>query len=157
MNHIQQNKTTNHSISHAGFWIRLAAYFIDGFLVITVASLLTLLTGSAPFAESTLDEPLTPFELVSLIVSLLYFIIMPVTKFQGTYGKAMLGIKIVDHNYKRISFLRSIGRYLSWILASLIFFIGFLLIPFTKRKIGLHDLIVSTYVVHDSEIKKLLN
>ena len=53
-------------------------------------------------------------------------------------------IKIHDEHFKRLSFWRLTGRYFATGLSGIILFIGFLMIAFTKRKQGLHDLVSRT-------------
>ena len=66
---------------------------------------------------------------------------------QGTLGKMVLGIIVTDEAGNRISFGRATGRYFGKILSSLILLIGYIMIAFTKKKQGLHDLLASTLVV----------
>lgn len=77
---------------------------------------------------------------------LCYFTILPATNFQGTIGKFILGLKIVDEKEKKITIFRSLLRLLSQFLSSYLF-IGYLMITWTKRKRGLHDYIARTYVI----------
>jgi len=126
-----------------GFWKRLFAFFIDGFIIyIPFAVLSYLIYGTFNYDEQTV------FNLTSGLVGTLYFIIAPVTSLQATLGKAALGMKITDRAGRKISLARSIGRYFAQILSYLTFFFGYLMIGFTKEKTGLHDLIAGTYVVN---------
>jgi uncharacterized RDD family membrane protein YckC len=106
----------------------------------------TIILGSISFAIAALTG--LSQELFSSILGILYFIIMPVTSMQGTLGKAVLGLKITDHDGGRISILTSIGRYLGYILSAIILLIGYMMVGWTERKQGLHDKLASTYVVY---------
>ena len=66
------------------------------------------------------------------------------TKYQATIGMKMCKIKICDQNFKKITLGRATLRYFSAPLSGIIFLIGFLMIGFTKKKQGLHDLITKT-------------
>ena len=62
---------------------------------------------------------------------------------------------------RRISLGRAVGRYFAKILSGLILAIGYIMVAFTERKQGLHDLIVSTLVVKgapgEASIRRFLN
>jgi uncharacterized RDD family membrane protein YckC len=69
---------------------------------------------------------------------------------QGTLGKMALGIVVTDMDSRRISFGRATGRYFAKILSGLILGIGFLMVAFTEKKQGLHDILAGTLVVKGS-------
>lgn len=56
---------------------------------------------------------------------------------------------VVDLHGGRISFLRAPARYFAKILSTLILFIGYIMVAFTVRRQGLHDLIASTLVMKE--------
>ena len=85
--------------------------------------------------------------LAGLMVSWLYSALMESSATQGTLGKMALGIIVTDMNGDRITFGKATGRFFGKIISSLILCIGFLMIAFTDRKRGLHDMIASTLVV----------
>jgi len=58
-----------------------------------------------------------------------------------------LGLIVTDMDGRRISVLRALGRYFAKFLSGLILFIGYIMVAFTDRKQGLHDLLASTLVV----------
>jgi len=58
-----------------------------------------------------------------------------------------LGIIVTDMEGRRISFGRATGRYFAKIISAIIIYIGFLMIAFTERKQGLHDMIADCLVV----------
>ena len=89
------------------------------------------------------------YTLFGLIVPWLYFALQFASKKQGTLGMRAVGIKVVDHDYKRISFANATGRYFGMILSAFILYIGYIMIAFVKRKQGLHDLLASTYIIYD--------
>jgi uncharacterized RDD family membrane protein YckC len=47
----------------------------------------------------------------------------------------------------RLSFLRATGRHFAKYISAIIAGIGFLMVAFTKRKRGLHDMIAGTMVI----------
>jgi uncharacterized RDD family membrane protein YckC len=58
-----------------------------------------------------------------------------------------LGTIVTDADGKRISFGRAVGRNLGKIVSQIILFIGFLMVAFTQKKQGLHDIMASCLVV----------
>ena len=79
----------------------------------------------------------------------LYYAVLTSSSWQATVGKKVLGLKVVDENGDRISFGRATGRYFAKIPSALILCIGFLMVAWTNRKRGLHDMIANTLVVKD--------
>ncbi|MGC4090180.1 MAG: RDD family protein [Polyangiaceae bacterium] len=78
--------------------------------------------------------------------SWLYFAIMESSPRQATVGKLALGLAVTDENGRRIGFGRATGRYFAKIISSIILLIGFMMVGWTARKQGLHDLIAGTLV-----------
>ena len=81
------------------------------------------------------------------IVGLGYMVVMPATNFQGTFGKVIMGVKIIDENDEKVTVGRSALRYVGMMLSGMIMYIGYIMIAFHPEKKGLHDIIAKTYVV----------
>jgi ssDNA-binding Zn-finger/Zn-ribbon topoisomerase 1 len=75
-----------------------------------------------------------------------YFAVLESSEWQATLGKMVCGLIVVDEYDNRISFARATGRYFAQILSALILGIGFIMVAFTRRKQGLHDLLAGTLV-----------
>jgi uncharacterized RDD family membrane protein YckC len=141
-------------IGYAGFWLRFAAFVIDTILVTIVNGAIGFVLGIL-FAVAQGGQPsqdslmvLQVFSgLVGLIIQAAYFAGMESSANQATLGKMALGIKVVDLDGRRISFLRALGRYFAKILSGLICAIGYIMAAFTEKKQGLHDMIAGTLVV----------
>ena len=58
-----------------------------------------------------------------------------------------MGIIVTDLEGRRIGFGKATGRHFAKILSALILGIGFLMVAFTQRKQGLHDILAGTLVV----------
>lgn len=82
-----------------------------------------------------------------LFVGWLYEAGMESSKYQATLGKMALGMQVTDLNGQRISFGRATGRHFAKILSSMILMIGYIMVGFTERKQGLHDMLAGTLVV----------
>jgi len=135
---------------YAGFWIRFLASIIDSLILGPLSFVLGFLIWASVLSSDNFIQILL-YDLVGslilIFISLFYFSLLESSSLQGTIGKLAVGIKVIDLKGKRISFLRAVGRYLAKYLSILIFFIGFIMIAFTKKKQGLHDLIAETIVI----------
>ena len=58
-----------------------------------------------------------------------------------------MGLRVVTGEGKRLTFLNATGRFFARILSGAIFCIGYIMVAFTDRKRGLHDMIANTVVV----------
>jgi uncharacterized RDD family membrane protein YckC len=144
---------------YGGFWIRLLAYFIDRFIVGIIFSPVFIFTGIRLATQLHRmphhnHEQLIPiFHFLRIVVPLafivqwLYEALLTSSSWQATVGKRVVGLKVTDEAGNRISFERATGRFFAKILSGLIFEIGFLMIAFTPRKQGLHDMIAGTLVM----------
>lgn len=93
------------------------------------------------------DQQTTVYTPISTLINWLYFALMESSGRQATLGKMALGIVVTDLNGDKIGFGRATGRYFAKILSGLILFIGFIMVAFTQKKQGLHDMIAGTLVV----------
>jgi uncharacterized RDD family membrane protein YckC len=131
---------------YVGFWRRLGATFLD---VIILSILLTL--GTAFTALLKLIAPVFVIcflqEICSLMLLFLYYPLLESSKFQGSIGKQILGMKVVDKEGQRIKFWRALVRQFSKVLSFIAAGTGFFMIAFMDKKRGFHDLLVDTYVI----------
>lgn len=105
-----------------------------------------VLTSKAEFAEFA-DDYILNF-ILSFLLVWIYQAVMESSIKQATLGKMALGIAVTDLSGKRISFGKASGRHFGQILSGFILGIGFLMIAFTARKQGLHDIIAECLVVN---------
>jgi len=124
---------------YAGFIKRIIAAFIDLLLVANVGRIV----GSMIFSRESLMLALFSFTL-----GLVYFSYMESSKQQGTIGKIFLKIKVTDLEGERINIFKAILRYFLKFLSVVLIGIGLLMILWTDRKQGLHDLIAKTLVLN---------
>ena len=132
----------------AGFWRRFTASFIDGILIVLVTIPLSYLYfGPAYFDENT---P-TFFGPVDFIINYIlpFIIVIAFWKIKSaTPGKMLLGIKIIDAKHGgQPSTGQFIGRYLGYILSTVVIFLGYFWMLWDKRKQTWHDKLASTLVV----------
>jgi len=142
-------------VAYGGFWRRFVAYFIDAITVNIALSMITTVLGVGGgfggFAGQSFDEAaviglLSANIAISFIGTWLYFAVMESSHLQATVGKLALGVIVTDLEGQRISFLRATGRYFAKVLSGMILLIGYIMIGFTERKQGLHDMVASTLV-----------
>jgi uncharacterized RDD family membrane protein YckC len=149
---------------YAGFWKRVAAYIIDAILLAIVSRLIgplfnvsvaeealksAILGGTAPLeAYMQFYRSMSAYMLVSTVITWLYFILCESSAWQATVGKLALGIRVTDMDGRRISFARALGRYAGKYVSAFILLIGFIMVGFTQRKQGLHDLMAGTLVLN---------
>lgn len=152
-----------HEVVYAGFWKRVAAYMIDSLLVTvvyyTINTVLALLglfafgafSGDPSQWMSGGDRLFLIYTIVSYAlfgaISLGYYAGFESSAMQATLGKLAVGIKVVDDQGQRLSRGRAIGRWFSAMLSYLTLYVGYLMIAFTDRKRGLHDMVAKTQVV----------
>jgi len=137
-------------MSYAGFWKRFAAAFIDGIITSIGGFAIGLVFGIAMVAGGT-DDPDILGGMgngLGLILSWVYFAVMESSPTQGTLGKMALGIKVTDLEGNRIGFGKATGRYFGKVISALILLIGYLMVAFTQKKQGLHDMMAGCLVVN---------
>jgi uncharacterized RDD family membrane protein YckC len=143
---------------YAGFWRRFAASIIDGLIMAPINFLVQLPLGISPFSsglqpDATIDDLISYLirvgiaGAVTFVLTWLYYAFMESSKYQATLGKMVLGIVVTDMNGQRISFGRAVGRNLAKIVSQIILCIGYLMIAFTQKKQGLHDIMANCLVV----------
>lgn len=145
-------------MQYGGFWIRVVAYIIDAILLGIVAYVLQTVTGinmGLSFSANLGDMAAAGGEsgasslgtLISIVIGVAYFAGLESSNWQATVGKKALGLVVTDAAGNRISFLRAVGRYFAKILSAIILLIGFIMVAFTDKKQGLHDMIAGTLVL----------
>ncbi|MGA7295692.1 MAG: RDD family protein [Terriglobales bacterium] len=145
------------AVRYGGFWIRVVAAIIDFIILRVVVSPVHLIFGGLgmagmmgglyhPYGLAILGGGLTA--IVLLFGSWLYGAFMESSSYQATLGKMICGLKVTDLNGNRISFERATGRHFAKWLSGMILCIGYIMVGFTERKQGLHDLLAGTLVRH---------
>lgn len=121
---------------YAGFWRRWFALVLDSLIIAGPILALEAMTGKV----------LVP-QYMMTIIWLVYYMFMDSSKYQGSLGKIIMGIKITSLDGERISPLRALGRHVAAWLSTLIILVGYLMQPFTGKRQTLHDIIAKTLVV----------
>ena len=149
-------------MSSASFMSRAVAFIIDILAIWGLSQIIIYpvvqLSGMGDLYF--LAPALSIANIASGILYFAYFVLM--THFtQATLGKMVSGITVVSRNadkltFSQVIFRELIGRYIN----NFLWYLPYLLVLFTERRIGLHDYFADTYVVKNSyyqyknEIKK---
>ena len=157
--------------NYAGFWMRFVAFVIDNIIIgilrafVIVPILATMGYGLSQEIPTDMENPdqIMRFiamiaaiggvvTLVSTIIWVLYYTFMESSNLQASVGKLALGLIVTDENGGKIDFSKALVRSLSKVISSMILCIGFIMVGFTDRKQGLHDIIAKTLVVKKGSI-----
>ena len=120
---------------YAGFWHRFLAYLIDFILLAIIYFVLALI-------------PVFGW-IICTFFGWLYFAIQHSSSKRSTLGMRALDITINDENLDKIGFWRATGNYLVVGISIMILLIGLIMIAFTSRKQGLHNLVSRTIHLKD--------
>ena len=147
-------------VQYGGFWVRVIAAMVDFFVVRVVLFPFKAIFGLGGLALGGFDMhsyrhgmslPYLIFGsgilgLLTLGAGWLYEALMESSSYQATLGKMIFGMKVTDLYGNRIDFARATGRHFAKIISGLALCIGFIMVGFTERKQGLHDMIAGTLV-----------
>lgn len=132
---------------YAGFWIRTAAALIDSILMFFVfIPILIAIYGIDSLVSGNFTRGFVGF-LINYILPAFAVIIFWIYK-SATPGKMATGLSIVDAKTgEKPSTKQFIGRYLSYYVSMLPFFLGIFWVGIDKRKQGWHDKLAGTVVI----------
>ena len=85
--------------------------------------------------------------LIGLITNWLYFTVLESSKLQSTFGKSILGIRVKDLKYQKISFAQANIRYWGKLISILMLMIGLIMIMLNEKRQSFHDMVAKTIVV----------
>lgn len=134
---------------YGGFWLRLAAHFVDGILIGLMSLVVIVVFALALGAEQAASSALP-----SLLILVLgqgyhaYFVSSPK---MATPGKRLCGLYVTDLEGRRLGFGHALLRNVAAALSYLTLYIGFMMAGFTERKQALHDKIAGTLVHRQPE------
>lgn len=145
---------------YGGFWIRVVAAIIDAIIVRIPVHIVGAMLGLSGLAAGGMGlgglghGAALPFMIfgggvlavLTIAGSWLYEAFMLSSPYQATLGKMIFGMKVTDLNGNRVSFARATGRHFAKYLSGIILCIGYIMVGFTERKQGLHDMIAGTLV-----------
>ncbi|MCH5598534.1 RDD family protein [Niabella ginsengisoli] len=144
---------------YGGFWERFGAALIDGIIVGIIGYFIKMIFGSPSteeimsvaenegFSSSMRISYFNTANIVSLVISWLYFALQESSAAQATLGKRALSLKVTGMSGERISFLNATGRHFAKYLSAIILLIGYLMMLWDDKKQTLHDKLAGTLVV----------
>lgn len=133
---------------YAGFWMRFWAYLVDLIVIGSVNRMIINPVFRAMDVSLVEDGIFSPVSIATAFVFYLYFVLM--TKYYGqTLGKMVFGLKVVELGGHRLSwgtviFREWIGRFISATVMIL-----YVIVAFSKKKQGLHDMFADTTVIYE--------
>ena len=150
-------------MQYVGFWWRVLAALIDGVILWIVYIPVMIVFGGSMMSGVQADAVGAPdvaamgasmvlMNLITLIIYVAYEAVFTSSKMMATPGKRILGFAVLTDTGHRLSVGRAIGRSLGKILSQITLMIGFLMVAFTGKKQGLHDMVASTVVVKRSAL-----
>ncbi|OAS88778.1 MULTISPECIES: RDD family protein [Metabacillus] len=145
---VEKQKTIDFDHLQAGFWIRLWAYLIDLLVIGSVNRIVIYPLFDLIGLNNNNSFLFSPVSIATAVIFFAYFVLM--TKyFNQTLGKMIFGIKVISIKEETISwgtilFRELIGRYISKTI-----WIGYIIVAFTPKKQGLHDIFSDTQVIHE--------
>ncbi len=146
---ILPNITINKA-NYAGFWVRLCAFAIDSIVLQLLFVLLTPIHShlgvlSAVTPQTTITE-LMPTMLFAFSLIFFYSSFF-VKNFSGTLGKIVLGLAVVRHDGKPMTWSCAFFRAFISFFSSSFFGVGCLMAAFDIEKRALHDFMAETRVL----------
>lgn len=121
------------STNYAGFWIRLVASLIDGFIIMAFQIVLGMVK----------------MDFIGTIVGIVYVIGFWVYWNGQTPGKKVMKIKIIREDGKKFDIMTGVLRYVGYIISSIALFLGYFWVIWDPKKQGWHDKIAGTVVVKE--------
>lgn len=146
---VQEKKETDLGLVElGGFWMRFWAYLLDLIVISSIGRLIVYPIFRALDLSLMKDDMFAPISILSAIIFYGYFVLM--TRYFGqTLGKMAFGLKVIELDGKplqwsTILFRELIGRFIS---AS--FIVLYIVVAFTNKKQGIHDLFADTTVIRE--------
>ena len=145
---------------YADFFKRFNSFILDLIILISILYLIELILAfifSPIFQIVHLNESIQEdfFVFMFYLGAWMYFPLMESSHRQATFGKVLLGIKVTDLHYRRISFMKANLRLLGKLISMILIGFGFIIIAFTKKKQGLHDIISKCLVIKNVVINEV--
>ncbi|WP_420321731.1 RDD family protein [Flagellimonas sp.] len=150
-------EVSSDNIEYASFGHRVGALLIDILLVFIIAGILIVFVVAPLMGELKNVSKEVGGKIVAGLI-FMYFFGLPIlgilyrslfecSKLQGTPGKAIIGIKVVGSDFKKISFAKALLRNFVKILSSLVIYIGYLVALGNEKCVTWHDSAANTFVI----------
>jgi uncharacterized RDD family membrane protein YckC len=131
-------------LAFGGFWIRFAAYLVDGLIAALIALPLVALIYWQLWAL---------YQIAAFAISIGYFSWFW-ARGGSTPGMALFGLRVVrDADGGPIGWAKALVRWFGLLISFIVLFIGVIWVAFDQRKRGWHDLMAGTVVVRTPEAR----
>ena len=149
--------------NYSGFWLRFVTYLIDFPIIFFINFFISFIVGFIIGFICSLTGNIVPTEIFSagwfitiiyLLSSFCYLGIFQ-AKMEGTLGKYIVGIRVVNETFTPISIQQALLRYVFLIISCLPFFAGLIAIAFDPKKQGWHDKGCKTLVVYNTYLLQM--
>jgi len=144
---LKEGVTSTGQFRYAGFWIRFAAKFVDGLILVTVGFASGIIAGIIGGQTHSMTTATYTAQGVNILFRAAY-IIWFTGRYGATPGKMACGIRVIQSDGEKVSYARATGRFFAEILNLFTLYIGYIMVAFDDEKRGLHDRICDTRVVY---------
>lgn len=129
---------------YATLFQRLLAYVIDAIIIVGIVWFFAHLFG---WERMMRRDHLYDQSLFSWLIWTIYYGVFESSAWQGTPGKKMMGIIVVDLYGEPLTFRKAVLHYLAQIISILPLGLGIISIARDAKKQAWHDMLVGCYVV----------
>ncbi|TYS19755.1 RDD family protein [Rossellomorea vietnamensis] len=146
---VKEKKETDLGIVElGGFWMRFWAYLLDLIVISSIGRLIVYPIFRALDLSLMKDDMFAPISILSAIIFYGYFVLM--TRYFGqTLGKMAFGLKVIELDGKTLQWSTILFRELIGRFISASFFVLYIVVAFTNKKQGIHDLFADTTVIRE--------
>ncbi len=136
-----------------GFWIRFWAYLLDLLIIGSITRMIVNPIFRLLDISLTDGSMFSAISIVSAIIFYGYFILMT-KKLGQTLGKMIFGLRVIHltgekPGWDTVIFRELIGRFISNFI-----FVLYVVVAFTTKKQGIHDLFAETTVVREKSVRQ---
>ena len=123
---------------YAGFWRRFWTAIVDYIVLFPFGLAVRILLGVGMF-DSDWSRESALVLVFGLLTTWLYDALLESSRWQGTLGQQLLGVRVTDRHGRRVSFARATGRHFGQFVSLFTLGIGYLAMLFNQRRLTLHD------------------
>lgn len=126
---------------------RIYSFLIDFGILLILDSLISVLfpfKGLFSYTYEKIDIYLIP---KISIIALFYYALLESSSLQASFGKKMMGLKVVDYDNKKISLFASFLRSISRLVSLSVFGLGIIVAFFNINRLTFHDKITKTKII----------
>ena len=146
---VKEGVETGGALVYGTFWIRFAAKFVDGIILLIAAWAVQMpfvfMARGGTDRSAALTTSLIGIA-ISFAIRLAYNTLL-IGKFGATVGKMACGLRVVTPSGGAVSYGVACGRFFAEILSGIILFIGYIMAAFDDESRTLHDRICNTRVI----------